>query len=154
MHLQKLFKLTFFVVASLVQIAVSITLNHLSILEQSLMHHETIKCDLVLIEMAIDKSSDLQRAVIIVPFYSSFAEVMFKKAWMNNANCFILLIGEAVSINDMVELKRMIPSEKPVGVIYEVKREWNNIILNLISRSWPWPLSTILRRKNGVQNKS
>ena len=63
-----------------------------------------------------------------------------------------MLIGEAVSINDMVELKRMIPSEKPVGVIYEVKREWNNVILNLISRSWP--LSTILKRKNGVQNKS
>ena len=74
---------------------------------------------------------------------------LIKKAWMNNANCFIMQIGEAVSINDMVELKRMIPSDKPVGVIYEVKREWNNIILNLISRSWP--LSTILKRKNGVQ---
>ena len=139
-----------FVVAILVQIAISITLKHLSILEQSLAHHKT-KCDLVLIEMEMDKNIDLQRAVIIVPSGSSFAEIMTKKTWMNDSNCFILQIGETVSIDDMVDLKRMITSDKPVGVVYEVKKEWNNIILNLKSRSWPFP--TILK-KIGEQNQS
>ena len=142
----QLLHFTFIVVFSLLHVSDSINLKHLSILEHSL---EATKCDLALIgqDLATDGKIELQRGVILASSGGTFAEDVINKELVSLSNCLILLMSEKVSVNEMLHLATQIQYIKPVGVVYEVKKEMPRIVKAIESRSLSFPI--ILHNNKG-----
>ena len=121
-----------------------------SILEHSLTETESKECDLVFLgqDLTQDRENDLQRPLIISSAGSTNFEHVLTKSLFAMTNCLILSISEEYySLNDMMDLMEKFHFIKPVGVVYETKKEWKNLTGDIKRRSWPFPI--MLQQING-----
>ena len=145
-----------FVVGSLLlHVGSSINVETLSILEYSITESESTKCDLVVFgnDLRLDEENELQRPLILSFHGSTDAEHATRKSLNLLAKCVILFMSEEVySINEMIHLARKLQYIKPVGVVYEVKKDWSILAEDIEHQSWPFPI--IFQHVNGKYDKA
>ena len=145
-----MFKLKLFIMGlSLLQVACSINLEILSVLEYSLTGSESTKCDLAVFgqDLAMDIEPELQRPMILSSRGNRDAEYKIRRSLIILSNCLILIMGEEVSIKEMKDLAEKTMNIKPTGVVYEVKNKYRMLAEDAGDLNWPFPV--IFKEVNG-----
>ena len=145
--------LNWFLVSLLLHVGLSINVKTLSILEYSLSESKSTKCDLVV--FGKDLLNDLHEEKelhhpLILSFNGSGTDAEYATTKTLNllANCLVLFMSESShSLNEVRHLAKRLQYSKPVGVVYEVKKD---LSIYKVEEDQNWPFPIIFQYVNGM----